>query len=114
VLRPARPGTAFLAWRSQARLLPVGFDGLLDVFPALRRGKRARVDIRFGKPFGPFDVSGSAQAKHLRLEEIGHEIMQHIAELIPAERRGCYADDPAVREAARGTEIYPWENAPEL
>jgi hypothetical protein len=34
--------------------------------------------------------------------------MRHIAELIPPEKRGHYSDDPAIREAARGTELYPW------
>lgn len=34
--------------------------------------------------------------------------MHHIAELIPPEKRGHYSDDPAIREAARGTELYPW------
>jgi hypothetical protein len=38
-------------------------------------------------------------------------MMHQIAQLIPPERRGFYSDDPAVREAARGTEIYPWEGA---
>lgn len=34
--------------------------------------------------------------------------MRHIAELIPPEKRGWYSSDPAIREAAKGTEIYPW------
>lgn len=42
------------------------------------------------------------------MDEIGHEIMRRIAELIPPEQRGHYSDDPAIREAAWGTEIYPW------
>jgi hypothetical protein len=47
------------------------------------------------------------------LDEIGHTIMRQIAELIPPERHGFYSDDPAIREAARGTEIYPWSDAVE-
>ena len=43
VLRPARPGTAFLAARTGARLMPMGLDGLIDVFPYLSRGRRACV-----------------------------------------------------------------------
>jgi hypothetical protein len=39
--------------------------------------------------------------------------MQHIAELIPPDRRGHFSEDPAVREAALGTEIYPWATATE-
>ncbi len=41
-------------------------------------------------------------------DEIGHDIMRHIAELLPPEKRGHYSDDLAIRAAAQGTEIYPW------
>lgn len=110
VLRPARPGTAFLAVRTGAPLLPVGLYGFTDVFPSLFRGKRAKVTIHIGKPFGPFTVSGSGRERRQQLDEIGHEIMRRIAELLPPKLRGHYSDDPATREAAKGTEIYPWAN----
>lgn len=113
VLRPARPGAALLAVRSGAPILPLGLDGLTEVFPSLRRGKHARVDIRIGKPFGPFEGSARGRADRQQLDEIGHTIMRKIAELIPPERRGHYSDDPAIREAAKGTEIYIWDSKPE-
>jgi len=113
VLRPPRPGAAFLAARTGARILPMGFDGLLDVFPRLRKLRRARVTVRIGKPFGPFQATGRGRARRKQLEAIGHEIMRRIAELLPPERRGHYSDDPAIRAAAQGTEAYPWTRAPE-
>ena len=113
VLRPARPGAAFLVSRTGAPILPMGFHGLLDVFPRLRDRRRARVTLRIGKPFGPFHVTGRGRARRHQLEEIGHEIMGRIAELIPPERRGHYSDDPAIRAAAQGTEVYPWDDAPD-
>lgn len=113
VLRPPRPGTAFLAARTGARILPMGFHGLPQVFPHLRQGRFARVTIRIGEPFGPFDVSGRGRARRQQLERIGHEIMQRISELIPPADRGHYSDDPAVRAAAAGTEVFPWHEAPE-
>ena len=113
VLRPARPGAAFLASRTGAPILPMGFHGLIDVFPRLRNRRRARVALRIGKPFGPFHATGRGRARRRQLEEIGHEIMGRIAELIPAERRGHYSDDPAIRAAAQGTEVYPWDDAPD-
>ncbi|PWH13193.1 MAG: hypothetical protein DDG60_10915 [Anaerolineae bacterium] len=108
VLRPARPGTALIAALSGAPLLPVGLVGLNEVFPSLRKGRRACIQFNIGKPFGPFSVSGHGRQRREQLDEIGHCIMRQIAELIPPERRGYYSDDPAIREAARGTEIYPW------
>lgn len=108
VLRPARPGTAFLATRTGAPILPVGLAGLNDLFPALKEKKRAKVTFRIGKTFGPYSVDGTGRAIRGQLDEIGHEIMRHIADLLPPEKRGYYSDDPAIREAAKGTEIYPW------
>lgn len=113
VLRPARPGTAFIAARTGAKLLPVGLDGLPRVFPHLRKGKRAPVTVNIGEPFGPFEAPGKGRAHREQLDEISHEIMRHIAELIPQEKRGYYSDDPAIREAAQGTEIYPWASVQE-
>lgn len=113
VLRPARPGAAYLATCTQARILPIGLDGLVDVFPFLRRGKRARVTLRVGKPFGPYYVSDRGENDRDRLKEIGDEMMHNIAELIPPERRGHYSKDQQVRAAAQGSEIYPWEGNPE-
>lgn len=108
VLRPARPGTAFLAARTGAPILPVGLVGLNDVFPSLKRGRRASIQINIGKPFGPFQTEGRGHRVRQQLDEIGHEIMRQISQLIPPEKRGHYSDDPAIRKAAKGTEIYPW------
>ena len=108
VLRPARPGITFLATRSGARILPVGLYGFTEVFPSLGQLQRSKVTVHIGKPFGPFTSSGSGREHRRQLDEIGHEIMRHIAELLPPDLRGHYSDDPTIREAARGTEIYPW------
>jgi 1-acyl-sn-glycerol-3-phosphate acyltransferase len=86
----------------------VGLVGMNDIFPSLKRGRRARIQINIGKPFGPFRAEGRGQAHREQLDEIGHEIMRHIARLLPSEKRGHYSNDPAIREAAKGTEIYPW------
>ncbi len=108
VLRPARPGTAFLAVQTGAPILPVGFWGFTEVFPSLGKFKRAKATINVGKLIGPFKAEGTGRMHRERLDEIGHEIMRAIATLLPQELRGHYSDDPAIREAARGTEIYPW------
>jgi 1-acyl-sn-glycerol-3-phosphate acyltransferase len=114
VLRPPRPGVAFLAVRTGARILPMGIDGALDIFPSARRGRRAHVTVRIGQPLGPFHTVGRGQERRRQLDKIGHEIMSAIARLIPPERRGYYADDPALRAAAQGAEIYPWHDEVEL
>jgi 1-acyl-sn-glycerol-3-phosphate acyltransferase len=108
VLRPPRPGTAFLAARTGVPLLPIGIDGSDQISSRLRKGQRARLTVRIGEPFGPFHAIGRGRERRQQLDEIGHQIMQRIAELIPPERRGYYSDDPSIREAAKGTEIWPW------
>ncbi|NLS79648.1 MAG: 1-acyl-sn-glycerol-3-phosphate acyltransferase [Chloroflexi bacterium] len=113
VLRPARPGTAFLADRTGAQILPIGLDGLVEVFPRLRHGRRSHVTVNIGKPFGPLAAGGHGRQHREQLEEIGHSIMRRIAELIPPEKRGHYSDDAAIRAAAQGTEIYPFDQAPD-
>jgi 1-acyl-sn-glycerol-3-phosphate acyltransferase len=99
--------------RTGVPILPMGFANLNEIFPSLRAGKRAHVTIRIGKPFGPFRAKGRGRERRPELEAIGHEIMGRIAELIPPEKRGHYSDDPAIRAAAQGTEVYPWDETPE-
>lgn len=113
VLRPARPGSAYLATCTQAQILPVGLDGFTDLFPTLRRGKRPQVNFNIGKPFGPFYVSERGETDRQRLDELGNEFMRHIALLIPPDKRGYYSEDASVRDAAAEASLYPWENVQE-
>jgi hypothetical protein len=88
--------------------VPVGLYGFTEVFPSLGRGKRARETINVGKPYGPFAAAGSGLERREQLDEISHEIMRRIAELLPQRLRGYYSNDPVLRATAKGTEIYPW------
>jgi 1-acyl-sn-glycerol-3-phosphate acyltransferase len=110
ILRPARPGAAYLSSQSGAPLLPIGLDGLPEVFPALAKFRRAKVTIKIGKPFGPCEKTSRNREGREKIDAFSHEIMRQIAKLIPPEKGGLYSSDPAVREAAAGTEAYPWEN----
>lgn len=109
VLRPARPGAAFLASQTGARVLPLGIQGLNDIFP-LKLGKRPRAVVKIGKPVGPFKVTGKGRERRKQLDEIGLKLMKAIAALIPDSYRGFLADDPEIRKQAQGTEVYPWED----
>jgi hypothetical protein len=84
------------------------------VIPSLRKGERAEVTIQIGQVMGPFKAEGRGRARRNRIDEIGKEIMMQIAALIPPERRGYFSDDPAIREAAKGSHRYPWEEEPDL
>lgn len=109
VLRPARPGAAYLAAQTGAKVLPLGIHGLNDIFP-IKLGQRPKAVVRIGKAVGPFTTTGRGRERREQLDQIGLELMKAIAALIPDHFRGFLAEDPAIREAARGTEIYPWED----
>ncbi|MBE0688429.1 MAG: 1-acyl-sn-glycerol-3-phosphate acyltransferase [Anaerolineaceae bacterium] len=114
VLRPARPGVAFLAAKTSATILPIGLDGFDTFFSKIRQFKRPKVTARIGKPFGPYQIDVKNRTDRLKLDEIGHDIMIHISRLLPPEKHGYYSNDPDIREAAKGTEIYPWETMQEV
>ncbi len=108
VLRPPRPGSAFLAARTGVRILPIGIDGMEEIFPCLGRFRRAAVTIRIGKPIGPFDPAASGRSGREELDHIGETIMRAIAALLPASKQGVYSDDPELRAAAEKVAAYPW------
>jgi 1-acyl-sn-glycerol-3-phosphate acyltransferase len=110
MLRPPRPGAAFLAVRTGARVLPIGLIGMDEVFEYLRKFKRKKIKIVVGKPIGPFEVTVKGKQKREELDRIGNEIMQSIADLIPEERWGYLSDDSDIR--AQVVE-YPWGEKPE-
>jgi 1-acyl-sn-glycerol-3-phosphate acyltransferase len=113
ILRPPRPGAAFMAARAKSPILPLGMDGLVNVFPQLLKGKRAKVTIRIGKPFDAWDITGRGRERRQQLDEFGHHIMRQIAELLPSESRGYYSSDPAIRKAAEEVSHYQWDEEPE-
>ena len=51
---------------------------------------------------------GSCALSGSQLDAIGHDIMQHIAALLPPEEHGVYAADPALRAAAEAVANHPW------
>lgn len=110
MLRPARPGAAYLAARTDAQILPVGFSGFNDVLP-LRFRNQSKVSIRIGKPYGPVVISGRGRERRQQLDNLGDRIMKEIADLLPDHLRGKFSSDPAVRERAKEVEEYPWEQA---
>ena len=110
MLRAPRPGAAFLAVRTNARVIPIGLIGMDEVFESLGKFKRKKVKIVIGKPIGPFEVRAKGKEKRAALEKIGDKIMQSIAALIPIEKHGYLSDDPEIRAQVVD---YPWGDKPE-
>jgi len=112
VLRTARPGAAYLAARTGTPVLPIGLDGLVDVFPQLKLHRRARVTVRIGRMIGPFKAADGANHRR-QIENISTEIMNSIAQLLPEERRGRYSQDSALRLQAEALDVYQFDQEPE-
>ena len=85
-LRPALPGSALLAWRSGALILPVGIFGTEQMKGRSWFLRRPRVTVNVGKTFQlPATTSKSSR------KELTNYIMEHIAELLPPQYQGVYA-----------------------
>jgi len=106
VLRPARPGAAFLSVETQAVIIPVGLDGFTSLFKLVR----PRLSIKIGKPFGPFEVVSKGKQRRVELNRIGTEIMHRIAELVPDSRQGIYSNDLTLKRQAEKVAAFPFEN----
>jgi 1-acyl-sn-glycerol-3-phosphate acyltransferase len=89
-MQRGRSGAAYMAFRSGVRLQPVVATGQADLFPALRRFRRARVRVVFGPPFEPPPVEGKAAAADVHA--FSEEIMYRLAAMLPPKYRGVYSD----------------------
>ncbi len=86
----ARDGTAYLAVKAGATIVPVGLEGT-DRFPATwKRLRRTPITVRVGPPFR-FRAKGGRVPRAV-LRQMTREMMWQVAKLLPAHRRGFYAD----------------------
>ncbi len=92
VLARPKTGSAWLAAKSNALILPVGLLGTERVYRNIIRFRRTPVTLRVGKPFGPLQLDPAlrGKARRQRLDELADLMMQQIAALFPPESRGPY------------------------
>lgn len=89
-------GPALIALRNDVQILPVGIAGT-DKIKGKREGLlkmlfyRPVVTVHVGKPFKLPCPEGKITKEHL--EACADNIMRHIAELLPQEYRGVYAEN---------------------
>lgn len=88
-LRPGEPGSALLALRTGAPILPVAIWGTENVkLPRAILG-RTRAHVRFGKPFS---LERKARISREDVAGATTTIMKSIADLLPEKYRGVYAE----------------------
>ena len=96
------PGVALIALRANTPIVPVAISGTEHALKGLRYGPFApRVTIRYGKPFTL--PQGNGRRSKADLEHGVDEIMRRIAELLPPEYRGIYADQVGELATSPGT-----------
>ncbi len=94
-LQPAYSGTAFIALRNDALILPVGIIGTEKI--GEKMGKtllnnilhRTRITVNMGEPFR----LPSGELNHTRLAQSTEFIMRRIAELLPESYQGAYKEE---------------------
>ena len=95
----AKTGVAYLADKAGVPVLPVAITGTEMAVSTFFRLRRPRIQIRFGKPFCL--QPSERHARGMSMEQNTDEIMCRIAELLPPEYRGVYADHPRLQELLR-------------
>ncbi len=102
-LKRGFPGTALVAYRTGAPIVPIAITGSESVsWPWLffRPFMGPKLTIRFGKPFYPIAAERiTSQAAR----DATDDIMRHIAELLPESYRGEYRERLAAEEAGGRT-----------
>ncbi len=87
-LQSAFSGPALIASRNGVPILPVGITGTENIKGRAWWLRRPQVTISIGYPFYLPPVDG--RLTKIKLAEFTDSIMEHIAELLPAEYRGNY------------------------
>jgi 1-acyl-sn-glycerol-3-phosphate acyltransferase len=91
-LQRGRSGAAYLALRAGVPVVPLSVTGGQDVFRALKRLHRARVQVVFGPAFQPPVLSADQRPSSAQVRDLTDEIMYRLAALLPPEHRGEYSD----------------------
>lgn len=92
-MRRAKPGVAYILEKTDVTVIPVGVVGATDDFLAQAlRGRRPEIKMIVGAPFHLPPVEGKGEMRRNSRQRNADMIMGHIAELLPHEYRGVYAD----------------------
>jgi len=89
-LQAAFPGSALVALRNNALVLPVGITGTEKIKGATWWLRRPRIRVNIGPAFHLPSVDG--RRTKVELIELTNFMMEHIAELLPVQYRGYYAE----------------------
>ena len=87
-LESAFSGSALIASRSGAPILPIGITGTEKIKGIAWLLRRPQITVNIGCPF--YLLSANGKLTRVELAEFTNSIMEHIAELLPVKYRGNY------------------------
>ncbi|NOZ28691.1 MAG: 1-acyl-sn-glycerol-3-phosphate acyltransferase [Chloroflexi bacterium] len=90
-LQQGKSGAVFFARRHDPIIVPVGVTGATDFSENIRRLRRTPIHVKIGRPF-KFRWPASRRVDRETMRQMTDEAMYRIAELLPPEMRGVYAD----------------------
>lgn len=103
-LQPAEPGVGFLARTSKAVVQPIALVGTRACFPPRAHWpRRVPVEIRFAPPLRIRERR--PDGTRVTNQEAADAVMLAIAEQLPAEMRGVYADLGGLRKRLEGVAV---------
>ncbi|GAB5458639.1 MAG: lysophospholipid acyltransferase family protein [Henriciella sp.] len=107
VLRPARPGVAYLSARSDTPVIPVSIIGA----ETLLGWPRSPVKVIYHPPIKAPDITAKGPAKRAAIDAFGDQIMAAIASALPEAQQGKFSACPKARAAAMAVSAFPFEQA---
>ena len=90
-LERGKAGPAFIAQKADVPILPMAITGTEKVLRDLRGFRRPRLKVVIGQPFR-LPEGGEYKSRKEELQAKADFIMERLAELLPPEYRGVYAD----------------------
>ena len=109
LLRPARPGMAFIAAKSGAPVVPVSIIGAENLIG----GKKQPVKLVFHPPVPAPAITVTGRQRRIALDAFSETVMARIASALPDDQRGAHSTCEDARAAAAAVSAYPFD-APEL
>ncbi|MEJ2707844.1 MAG: lysophospholipid acyltransferase family protein [Anaerolineales bacterium] len=92
-MRRGLPGLAFVIDQAAVPVVPVGISGATDDFLAQAlRGKRPAISMHIGEPIRLPAITGKGAQRRAARQRNVDLVMLQIAELLPEEYRGVYAN----------------------
>ena len=105
-----KSGAAYLSYTTGARLVPMGFGGMYQVWSRIARLRLPRMSVTIGAPLPPISVSSDRKRRQDELQAASVDLMYKIYNLLPPGTQAHY-DRQARLHFAGSLVICPETNA---